>query len=273
MQFSISFIYGALLLLLSCSSASALSMVPYTLSEMEQEADWILIATPTHQESQMFQNRVLTRFTLKPYAYLLESPQSHSSSQVASLTSLPSQPHFYLLGGHVGEISQKVPGISFPKLHHPLILFLKCKQNELCRPLGWTQGMWGTFSSSLSGKEHQDQRSISFMQESLNAFDSLFNSHSSVRFKPFAHHHSSQHDLHWISTPSSSSSPSHPNPSPTSSPLSHPSSSSHSHSSSSTSSTPSPSLLHTKLSHLSPLSLHKLASLLNRSWIYSTQVD
>ena len=221
------------------SSLFALTMVPSTLHKLSQEADWIILATPSHKTTIKIKHRLVTRYTLTPHAYLKMYTEPNQSS------SRPSQLFFDFLGGTLDEVSQTVPGLTSPPLDRPLLLFLKCVSATQCRPLGWNQGTWG-LSSHLNPPSIQDLLTEPYL------------------FKPLL----DSHDLHWVT---SSKKVDRPTSSLSTSSLSMSSTSTSASTSASTSSSLLTSnrstQLHTPLSRISPLSLSTLANLVHQKWV------
>ena len=168
------------------SSLFALTMVPSSLNKLNQEADWIVLATPIHKETIRVKHRLVTRYTIMPHAYLKAYNEPNQSS------TRPSQLFFDFLGGTLNHLHQTVPGLISPPLNRPLLLFLKCSSSTQCRPLGWNQGTWVLSDPSRMPSPQQ------LLTEPY-------------LFKPLL----DQHDLHWIQPSSSEDSK---EPSSTSSP-------------------------------------------------------
>ena len=118
-------------------SLHALSMIPSSLHQLSQKADWIILATPTHQKTIQVKHRLITQYTVIPHAYL------KGKLGTSLRSSVPPPLSFHFLGGQLNQIQQRIPGLVPPPLNQPLLLFLKCTSPTQCKPLGWNQGTWG----------------------------------------------------------------------------------------------------------------------------------
>lgn len=120
------------------STSSALTMVPYSLAELHQEADIIVRGSVSQTRAYRSGGRIFTEVTLTVSAPLLKGTlkgavEGQSERALA---------RFSLLGGSLDGLTQKVPGSPQVKLGDELIAFLRCDQAQRCAPVGIGQGLW-----------------------------------------------------------------------------------------------------------------------------------
>ena len=115
----------------------ALSMTPYSLSELWSESQLIVRGKVVKARPHRERGRIFTEFTLSPVGPLFKGELS--ADQVI---------RFSLPGGQLDGLAQRVPGIPTIYTGEELLLFLRCTSSTSCSPVGYGQGMWRPLKNS-----------------------------------------------------------------------------------------------------------------------------
>ena len=112
---SLSILSLIVLVMTHTAQVSALSMTPYSLKELWSESQLIVRGKVTQTRSYRENGRIFTEVTLSPSSPPYKG-KVDSKDQLA---------HFFLPGGQLDGLIQRVPGVPIIYIGEELVLFLK----------------------------------------------------------------------------------------------------------------------------------------------------